>query len=185
MASREPAGVLGRLGGVALLLALGWLVLAAGAAPLPRGGGLPHGPDLLLCVAAFWAVRRPREAPAAAIFALGLARDLVAGGPLGAGALGLLAATEALRAQGPLLRRRGLVLEWGAAAGAAALSLLVSAALVAASLAPAPDAGPLVAAWGATAIAYGPAALLLRHGLRLSTRADPADGDAMFGRSPR
>lgn len=182
MAARSRPGLAGRLAGMAALTALAWLALAAELAPLARGAWPLPGPDAVFCVAAFWVVRRPAEAPAFALFLLGLARDLVTGGPLGAGALGLLAATEVLRRNGAALRRRSFAVEWAAVAAAGALALALPAALVAASFAAAPEAGALAARAAATALAYAPLALLLRHGLRLAAQCDPAEGDSMFAR---
>jgi rod shape-determining protein MreD len=182
MAARASGGAGPRVLGVAALAALSWVALSVGLAPMASGLWPLPGPDLLFCVAAFWVARRPAEAPAAAVLALGLVRDLVSGGPLGAGALGLLAATETLRRRGPALRRRGLALEWPAAAAAAALATALPAALVWVALAPAPEASALAAAALSTALAYGPVAVALRHGLRLRSLADPSEGDAMFAR---
>lgn len=172
------SGALAATGRAAAFAAAGWLALTVEFAPKAGSGG----PDLLFCVAAFWAIRRPRSAPAALIVALGLARDLLDGGPVGAGALGLLAATEALRALGPRLRRGSLLSEAGHVAAAAALAAAIPWLMLGLTLADAPPFGDVARRVGLTALAWPATVLALRGVLRLRSEASPADGDPMFGR---
>ena len=53
---------------------------------------LTLGPQLLLCVVFYWAVRAPHMMPPASVFLLGIAIDLFSAGPLGFWALIYLAA---------------------------------------------------------------------------------------------
>lgn len=89
--------------------------------PLGGPGGLP-APDLLYCVLAVWVIRRPLQASVWLVLGLGLFGDLMLSRPVGLGALGLLLATEALRANAGLLQGASFALEWlAAAAGFAAI----------------------------------------------------------------
>ncbi len=161
------------------LLALGaaaWLAVAVDMAPV--GGALSGwaGPDMLLCVVALWAVRRPAQTPAIIVFLLGVARDLLSGGPVGAGALGLLVAAEALRGRGRAASRGGFPAEWLAVGLAAATALGVQWALLTATLAPTPATVDLIARLSATVAAYPVVALALRWAVRLGPAPTPAEG---------
>ena len=120
----EPA----RAWRVALLMIVGMLAIYIEAAPLGVGSSAPPSPDLLLCVVVYWAARRPGSTPLLAVFALGLARDLVTDVPPGAGALALVLAAETIRSLHRRLARGSFLAEWlvlaAAAFGAAALMWL-------------------------------------------------------------
>lgn len=131
------------------LSALGALLLALELAP--RSAGAP-APDLLFCLFGAVALARPVAAPLAAPFLLGLARDLLIGGPLGVGALGLLLALELLRAAPT--GRRAHALRWLAAVLALALGLAATCALMALSAAPLPGPEALAARLFATALLF-------------------------------
>lgn len=171
------SGAVARGAQVAGFAFAGWLALSIELAP-----GLGATPDLLFCVAAFWAIRRPRSAPAAAILALGLARDLLDGGPVGAGALGLLAATELLRAQGATLRRRSLLVEGVHVAAAATIAAGLPWLLVGLTLADTPLVADVARRIGLTAVGWLATVFALRGLLRLRSDVTPADGDQMFGK---
>ena len=127
-----------RLAGYAAFAAFAWLAIALGLAPVGGGIGALPGPDLLFCVTAAVAARRPALAAAPLVFALGLARDMLGGGAIGIGALALTVAAAALRAQADTLRRRVFFAEWGLAALWAAATLALPWLLLTATLAPAP-----------------------------------------------
>lgn len=110
-------------------------------------------PDLLFCLVLAWVVRRPATAPLGLVLAAGLAADILLARPPGLGALGLVLASEAIRARRGWLSRHVLA-EWLAAGLAFALVLAATAALLAVSLAPGPGVGALAAHWLATAAAY-------------------------------
>lgn len=76
----------------ALLLEIAPLGLVAGASPA--------APDLVGAAIFFWALRRPEATPILLVFLVAITRDLLAGGPVGAGALALVLGAEALRARG-------------------------------------------------------------------------------------
>jgi rod shape-determining protein MreD len=173
------AGAVGRVAGVAAMAAAAWFALSIELAPL--GGGRAT-PDLLFCVVAFFAIRRPRGAPAALVLALGLARDLLGGGPVGAGALGLLASAEILRAQAPRLRRASLLLEAAHVLAAALVATALPWLLAVVTLADTPPVADMALRFGLTALAWPVTVLALRGLLRLRSEASPAEGDPMFGR---
>lgn len=113
-----------RLAGVAFVLALAFVAIAVEAAPLGIAADAWPSPDLLFCIIAFWSLRRPVAVPLLAVFAMGLVRDLLTDTPVGAGALGLVLAAEALKAAARPLARRGVGAEWLAVAGTFATMLL-------------------------------------------------------------
>lgn len=82
----------------------GFAALAAAAilleiAPLGLSADASPAPDLVAAVIFFWALRRPEATPTLLVFLVAIARDLLAGGPVGAGALALVLGAEALRAR--------------------------------------------------------------------------------------
>jgi rod shape-determining protein MreD len=167
-----------RVAGAITLTLAAWAALGVELAP-----GLPHpAPDLVLCVAALWSVRRPSATPLALVFAIGLAQDLVSGAPAGLGAMALLLACVTLQARAPALRRRGFMVEWAVVALIVAAALLGQRLLLGLTLAPAPALGELAARFAATAAAYPLVALLLRWALRIGPAPAAVEGDLMFER---
>jgi len=73
---------------IAILLEVAPLGLSADAAPAP---------DLVAAVVFYWALRRPESAPLLLVLIVAAARDFLAGGPVGPGALALVLGAEALR----------------------------------------------------------------------------------------
>lgn len=112
-----------------LMIVLGLAAIAIEVAPLGHHPDAPPSPDLLFLVVAFFSIRRPGTAMLVAVFALGLIRDLLADLPVGAGALTLVVASEALKRLGPSIRRSGVILEVAAVA-AAGLAMLLAQWLV-------------------------------------------------------
>lgn len=163
-----------RLAGYAAFAAFAWLAIALGLAPVGGGIGALPGPDLLFCVVAVVATRRPALAAPPLVFALGLARDMLGGGAIGIGALALTVAAAALRGQADTLRRRGFVAEWGLAALWAAATLALPWLLLTATLAPAPPLMSLAGVWLATALVWPFCALMLRRTPRGAQKARPA-----------
>lgn len=153
-------------------------------APLGASALAIPSPDLLLCATFFWVVRRPGSAPFWLIFMLGLTRDLVSGGPIGPGALGLLMVTEILRPRGAMILRLPLLVEWlalgAAAAGCAAFQMLMLTIV----LAPTPGLTPLAMQVGLTVACYPITLILFRKVLRINARktaGKPLPAAFMFG----
>lgn len=99
-----------------VLIGFAWLAILIELTPLNEEASTMPAPDLLFCVAAFLVLRRPSATPAFLIVILGLARDLLGGGPVGLGALALVATIESLRALGEFLSRHNFLFELAAIA---------------------------------------------------------------------
>lgn len=121
-----------------LLGGLGLLAIYVEAAPLGIGPTALPSPDLLLCVVAYWALRRPGSSPMLLIFALGLMRDLLTDVPVGAGALTLVLIAEVLKSQRRFVARASFPMEWVVVALAALISVFVHWSLVFLTLAQPP-----------------------------------------------
>lgn len=119
-----------RLAATGLVLALALVAVAIEAAPLGLPADAWPSPDILFCIVAYWSLRRPEAVPLVVVFAAGLVRDLLTDAPVGAGALTLVLAAEALKAAGRPLARRGAGAEWLAVSGALAAVLLAQWILV-------------------------------------------------------
>lgn len=101
-----------RIARIGFLTVLGLLAIYIEAAPLGISAAARSSPDILLCVIAYWALRRPGSTPILLVFALGLARDLLTDVPVGAGTLSLVLAAEMLKRLRLVLARGGFLTEW-------------------------------------------------------------------------
>lgn len=155
---------------MALLFTLGVLAIYIEMAPLGIGPGARPSPDLVLCVVAYWAIRRPGSTPALLVFALGLMRDLISDVPVGAGALSLVLAAEALKAWRRSLVRSGFIREWITVFCAALATAAMQWLLVLMTLAQPPFLDQLLNQCLYTAMAYPVIALFFRWVLRISAR---------------
>ncbi len=99
-----------------VLIGFAWMAILIELTPLNEEASTMPAPDLLFCVAAFLVLRRPSATPAFLVVILGLTRDLLGGGPVGLGALALVAAIESLRALGEFLSRHNFLFELAAIA---------------------------------------------------------------------
>jgi rod shape-determining protein MreD len=125
--------------GALILTSFGWLAILLELAPLNESAGDLPSPDILFCVVAFMVMRRPGGAPGVLILTLGLARDLLSGGPVGLGALTLLAAAETMRYLAEPLRRSSRIYEFATIAAlttAVTLAHIIVLTLVFAALPP-------------------------------------------------
>ncbi|WP_340108549.1 hypothetical protein [Pikeienuella sp. HZG-20] len=154
------------LANMAVLISFGWLAILISLTPVDARASAAPTPDLLFCVAAFLAIRRPRATPAALILILGLARDLASGGPVGLGALALWGGVEFLR-----FRRDRLIRSFVAEAGAVAFAIVAMTAaqlaLLLLALTPSPPLEVLGIGALATFAAYFGVALIFRHIFRI------------------
>lgn len=164
-----------RLAHVAFVLALGLVAVSIEAAPLGFEADAWPSPDLLFCIVAYWSLRRPEAVPLIAVFAAGLARDLLTDAPVGAGVLTLVLAAEALRAAGRPLARRGFGAEWLAVAGGFAAVLIVQWLLVLLVLAHPPYLVELGQQWLITLALYPLLAAVFRWLFRVR-RAKAEEG---------
>ena len=165
-----------------VLIGFGWLAIVIELAPLGPAGA-HASPDLLFAVAAFLVLRRPSATPTLFVLLLGLARDILSGGPTGLGALALLFGVEALRAYRPTLARRSFVSEFLAISAVAALASAFQALALVVTLTPLPALSIVGARILETLVAYLAIAVLFRYVLRI--QADPLENTRMIGRAER
>jgi rod shape-determining protein MreD len=157
----RPASPPGAILSFAAFAVLSWVAIAVEIAP--TGGAAK--PDLLVGVAAAWALRRPGVVPLAAVLAAGLLRDLLTDAPVGAGALGLTLAAAVLRANAAALAARGFLAQCVGAAVGGALAVLTPCALLVLTLAPQPAPEHIFLRIVGAAVVFAPLALALRpHG---------------------
>ncbi len=156
-----------RLIRIVLLLALGLVAIFVEAAPLGLSADAYPSPDILFCVVAYWSTRRPEAAALIAVFALGLARDLMTDAPVGAGVLTLVFASEFLKALGHGLARRSFATEWLLLATVFALVIMAQWLIVLILLAHPPYLTDLAYQWLATMALYPALALVLRWLFRI------------------
>ena len=167
---------------IALLAGFGVVAIYAGLIPLGTADGLAV-PDLLYCLAVAWVIRRPASAPLWIILGLGLFGDIMLSRPIGLGALGLMLATEAMRANAAVFHGSPVVLEWLAAVLAFALMVAGMEVLLRLSFADGPGATPLLGYVLSTAVAYPIVAAGLVWGLGLRAPRGSRTGDRL-GRLP-
>lgn len=159
-----------RLTRIALLAALGQIAIFVEAAPVGLAVDAWPSPDLLLCVVAYWALRRPGSTPLVLVFLLGLSRDLLTDAPLGAGTLTLIAVAETLKHYRLIFLQRSFMAEWLAVILAVAASLALQWLLLMVMLVePAPLATLALMAF-ITACSYPPLAMVLRWLFRIRWR---------------
>lgn len=161
-----------------LFAGLAFLILFVRILPLDATPARVPGPDLILCGAIAWVMRRPDYAPAALIAAVFLAEDILAMRPPGLWPLVVLFGTEFLRSREATLRELPFVLEW-LVAGALVIAMTVSFRLVlAAFLVPQVASGMVALQTVATILAYPAVVLLTRFVLGLR-KAAPGEVDAL------
>ena len=168
----EPA----RLMRMLAVCLLGILAIYIEAAPLGIPVDAPPSPDLLLCVVAYWSIRRPGSIPLPLVFALGLARDLMTDTPVGAGVLSLVLISEAFKAWRRTLARSIFLIEWVWVAASSVAGAALIFVLMALTFAQPPYLVGLLHQCIYTAMVYPLLALVLRWGLRISwsRRQEPA-----------
>ncbi len=155
---------------VGLMLVVGVLAIYIEAAPLGIGPTAPPSPDLLLCVVVYWAANRPGSTPLLAVFALGLARDLMTDAPVGGGALALVLAAEAVKTLWQRRARAGFLVEWLVLAAAAFGTAAMMWLLVLLTLAQPPYLAVVFHQCLYTIMVYPLMAAAIRWGLRVSRR---------------
>lgn len=160
----EPA----RLMRMVVVSILGMLAIYIEAAPLGVPVGAPPSPDLLLCVVAYWSIRRPGSIPMVLVFALGLVRDLLTDIPVGAGVLSLLLISEAFKTWRRHLARSFFLTEWFWVAAASLAGTALVCLLMALTFAQPPYLMGLLDQCIYTAMIYPFLVLVLRWGLRVN-----------------
>lgn len=154
-----------------VLVAFGWLAILIGLTPVNMRASAAPSPDVLFCVAAFLAIRRPAATPPVLVLLLGLLRDLAGGGPAGLGALMLLAAVEYLRYRREWLLR-SLFTELGGVAVTILAMVALQLGLLLLALTPSPPLEVLAEGVGTTFIAYLIVWLVFRNIFRIMPEVD-------------
>ncbi|MEM7270020.1 MAG: rod shape-determining protein MreD [Pseudomonadota bacterium] len=150
-----------------VLIAFGWLAVLLELAPLNEEAGALPAPDLLFCVCAYFALRRPTGTPAVLVGLMGLVRDLISGGPVGLGALTLLAGVETVRSVSETIRRRGLAAELLMIAIASVGMIALNVLALVVTFSPIPDIMQLVLRAAGTLGAYVLIYLFMRFIMRV------------------
>ncbi len=96
----------------AVFLGLAFIVIFARLLPLDSGPGQLPGPDLLVCLAFAWVLRRPDYVPVTMIAAVILTTDILFMRPLGLWTACVVLGSEFLRAREPFSRDLPFMLEW-------------------------------------------------------------------------
>ncbi|MTH63511.1 rod shape-determining protein MreD [Paracoccus shanxieyensis] len=165
----------GRLAGQALFVVLFIAILAARLLPLNPGRiGWP-GPDLSICLALVWILRRPDTLPVLLIAALFLLEDILLLRPLGLWAAIVIIGTEAARRREQHWRELPFMVEWLRVAILLALMMLANRFALALFFLPLPPLGQVILQFIATAAAYPLVAGLLHWPFGL--RRIPGDPD--------
>ncbi|MEM9045082.1 MAG: hypothetical protein AAGC81_10320 [Pseudomonadota bacterium] len=148
-------------------VSLGFLSVSLELAPVGLTAGALPSPDLLFCLTAFFALRRPEAVPLVLIFIMGFGRDLLTDAPPGAGVLALVLTALLLAECRGWFLQRPFFLEWIGVTLIFAAGLLLQWLLVAATFAPTPQIGSLGWLVLITAGGYACVALVLRVVLRI------------------
>lgn len=166
------------LTGAALFAACFLAILMMRMLPLSAGFAGWPGPDLGLCLALAWVLRRPDQLPALLIVALFLFEDLMLWRPIGLWAAIVLAGTEAARSREPRWRDQSFLIEW------LRVSILITGMVLGYRvvqvlfLLPVPALGQVILQLLATIMAY-PAVVVAARWLVGLRRISPADAEML------
>lgn len=138
------------------------------------------GPDLMICLTAAWAVRRPEYVPPLLVGAMLLLADFLLQRPPGLWAAIAVVLTLYLRSQSMRLRELPFLSEWVLATAALLAAFLAYRVLLFVTVTPAPPAGPAAFHAAMTLLCYPPVAFLSSHVMRVRKLA-PHETD-MVGR---
>jgi len=167
-----------RLGYRLLFVGLAALILFVRLLPLSTLPAAWPGPDLLLCLAVVWVLRRPDYTPALIVAAIFVVDDLMTLRPPGLWALIVLVGTEFLRRRETGTRDLPFLAEWGMAGMVMAAMLIINRiAYLVFMLPEAPFSQYLVQA-AATLAAYPLLALVMQASFGLR-RAATGEVDAL------
>lgn len=163
-------------------LFLGALVsIAVQLAPLGLHADAQSSPDLVWCVVAYIALRRPDAAQPLLVFGVGLLQDMLTTGPFGAGMLTMLLMSELLRTQSHWLLRRSILFEWLAVSFSAFMMMIVQWLMLTISFADPPALIELAPRLGLTILAFPFVAAAFRYLLRIGAVAEDEDDGRYFG----
>lgn len=164
----------------ALFVALAALLLFLRLLPLSTLPARIPGPDLMLCIAFAWVLRRPDFVPALAIVAVFVIEDMLAMRPPGLWALFVLLGSEFLRDRAGAMRGLPFLAEWATVTAVMAIMLLANRLVLALVMVPQTGLGPTLLQLLTTVAAY-PLVVAASH-LALGLRA-PGELDGMRSRA--
>ncbi|MDW4500123.1 rod shape-determining protein MreD [Sulfitobacter sp. D35] len=139
------------------------------------------GPDLLLCFAAAWVLRRPEYVPALLLAAIFLLADLLLQRPPGLWAALALIGCEKLKSRARTLRDTGFAGEWFSVCLMVVIVTLAYRAALVLTLTEPPTLGLHLFAMVMTMLFY-PLAVAATHGLMGVRKTVPGELDAVGGR---
>ncbi|MCU9849549.1 rod shape-determining protein MreD [Defluviimonas sp. WL0024] len=157
-----------------LFLGLAAAILFARLLPLSTVPPRFPGPDLILCLALVWVMRRPDQVPALVIAMVFLVDDILAMRPPGLWALIVLLGTEFLRGREATLRDLPFAVEWSMAGALILTMMLANWFVLAVFMVPQIGLGPTVLHALATGLAYP---LVLAATLAVLRLRGPARGE--------
>lgn len=157
-----------KLAGMVLfaLIALAFLLIRL--LPLSPGTIRWPGPDLTLCLAFIWILRRPEQIPVLLIAAVFLIEDLLLMRPPGLWSAIVILGSEAARMREPRWREQPFVVEWFRVTFLIALMMFAYRFAMALFFIPRPPFGQAILQLIATAIAYPGVTLAARWLLGLT-----------------
>jgi len=162
----------------AAFLALAMMIVFFHLLPLdtiPRGWA---GPELLLCFACAWSLRRPEYVPALGLAAAFFLTDLLLQRPPGLLAALALIGCENLKSRGRNLRDGSFAMEWFTVSMIIVAVLIANRVLLAIALVDVPHLTLAVSELGMTLLSY-PLVVAITHWLMRVRKTAPGDLDAM------
>ncbi|QFT58654.1 hypothetical protein FIU94_07435 [Sulfitobacter sp. THAF37] len=136
------------------------------------------GPNLLLCFACAWSLRRPEYVPAPALALAFLLTDLLLQRPPGLWALLALIGCENLKSRGRSLRDGGFAAEWLTVGMVMVLIMAANRLILALVLVPVPGLALSLSELGMSLLFY-PLIVAVTHGIMRVRKTAPGDLDAL------
>ncbi|WP_374637092.1 rod shape-determining protein MreD [Paracoccus sp. (in: a-proteobacteria)] len=143
-----------RMFGQALFILLFLMILFWRLVPLAPGRVLWPGPDLSLCLAMVWVLRRPDQVPVLTIGLIFLVEDIMLLRPIGLWAAVMVMGTETARKREASWRELPFMVEWLRVAILMALMMAGYRFLMAMFFLPLPPLGQVIMQYIATIAAY-------------------------------
>ena len=140
------------------------------------------GPNLLLCFACAWSLRRPEYVPPLALAIAFLLSDLLLQRPPGLWALLALVGCENLKSRGRSLRDGGFAAEWLTVGTILVLIMVANRLILALLLVDVPGITLSLSELGMTLLFY-PLIVAITHGLMRVRKTAPGDLDALGQRA--
>jgi rod shape-determining protein MreD len=167
-----------RIGYRALFLAIAVVMLFARILPLSAIPAHWPGPDLILCVAIAWVLRRPDYVPALSLVAVFLLDDILGMRAPGLWTLIVLLATEFLRSREAMTRDLPFAVEWAMVGGVIAVMMLANRLVLGLFMVPQANLTPVLMHLLSTLVAY-PAVVAVSHALLGLKKVAPGEVDAL------